>query len=454
MTEYLVVAGTSVRQLPNARSTVFGDQTLFWTDDDGGVLREAQTGTRSEAGISHAQGRLHLVVQSGTSFREDFPEARVVLDKGRYLAVDLTEAEADSLIAGKEQCYGVIPLPADTAVVVNQQTPAPNTLRLDQQEAELAAEVSENSLEQYLSVIAGHFTRHSLRLEFQTAADWAGQFLQTQGYSVSEMPIVVGAGRSTNVIADKQGIGGELHDAAGGRGLVLVTAHLDSINHPGGPASAAPGADDNGSGSAGVLEIGRILATRRQQHDLRLILFGGEEQGLHGSKALVAALSASDRQRLTGVINMDMVGTVNGTAGPTVMIEGGENVSEPLMETLAAVAHSYTGLTVQTSLNPFASDHVPFINAGLPAVLTIEGSDSVNTNIHTAGDTLDKINYALAAEIVRMNLVTAARMLGVAGASRMPGGQGSSPVVSTSPGRLDIFGTGTDGTLLHKRFHL
>jgi Zn-dependent M28 family amino/carboxypeptidase len=50
---------------------------------------------------------------------------------------------------------------------------------------------------------------------------------------------------------------------------------------------------------------------------------------------------------------------------------------------LATAAGIYTGLTVQTSLTPFASDHVPFINAGLPAVLAIEGADSANDETHS-----------------------------------------------------------------------
>jgi Zn-dependent M28 family amino/carboxypeptidase len=71
---------------------------------------------------------------------------------------------------------------------------------------------------------------------------------------------------------------------------------------------------------------------------------------------------------------------------------------------LATAAEIYTELEVETSLNPFASDHVPFIKAGLPAVLTIEGGDSTNNAIHSGNDTLDRINYKFMLEILRMNL--------------------------------------------------
>ena len=54
-------------------------------------------------------------------------------------------------------------------------------------------------------------------------------------------------------------------------------------------------------------------------------------------------------------------------------------MSQALMNDLTDAAHDYTSLAVQTSLNPFASDHVPFINASLPALLTIEGADPPTT---------------------------------------------------------------------------
>jgi Zn-dependent M28 family amino/carboxypeptidase len=74
------------------------------------------------------------------------------------------------------------------------------------------------------------------------------------------------------------------------------------------------------------------------------------------------------------------------------------------MDGLARAAATYTALTVERSLKPFASDHVPFIDAGIPAVLTIEGSDNTNTAIHSERDTIDRISYDFALEILRMNV--------------------------------------------------
>jgi Zn-dependent M28 family amino/carboxypeptidase len=171
----------------------------------------------------------------------------------------------------------------------------------------------------------------------------------------------------------------------------------------------APGADDNASGAAGVLEIARILAEHSANHDLRLILFGGEEEGLYGSKQYVSKLSKDERTRISAVINMDMVATLN-TTSPAVLLEGAP-VSRNLIKELAEAAATYTSLTIQISENPFNSDHVPFIDEHIPAVLTIEGTDSSNTNIHTANDTLDHISYELALDILRMNLAVISKLL-------------------------------------------
>jgi Zn-dependent M28 family amino/carboxypeptidase len=107
---------------------------------------------------------------------------------------------------------------------------------------------------------------------------------------------------------------------------------------------------------------------------------------------------------------MDMVGTLN-TPEPTVLLEGAA-VSQTVIDGLAAAAATYTDLVVQTSHHFANSDHVPFIEAGLPAVLTIEGTDSANRNIHSERDTLDHINDALALEILRMNTAFVATAVG------------------------------------------
>ena len=197
---------------------------------------------------------------------------------------------------------------------------------------------------------------------------------------------------------------------------------MDSVNHPDGPGAPAPGADDNASGSAGVLSLAAVMAGHSFEHDLLFILCGGEEQGLHGSDQFVAAMSASERARTKAVLNMDMIGHVN-TATKTVLLEG-HPISQTIIDGLASAAAQFTSLVVQSSLNPFASDHVPFINAGIPAVLTIEGADGANDAIHTANDTLNRVDPAFALEILRMNAGFLGETAGIVAQAGQPIGCG------------------------------
>jgi Zn-dependent M28 family amino/carboxypeptidase len=156
--------------------------------------------------------------------------------------------------------------------------------------------------------------------------------------------------------------------------------------------------------------MSRAFQDHRGEHDLRFILFGGEEEGLFGSKRYVADLPAEERSRILAVVNMDMIGVLN---APTrsVLLEGA-SLSQGVIDSLGDAAMTYTQLAVETSLRPFASDHVPFIQAKIPAVLTIEGADSTNGNVHSEADTIDHVTYDFALEILRMNVAFVANEVG------------------------------------------
>lgn len=381
-----------------------GDKTVVWTASE---EWNAFTNKARQAGINldqqegtELEGQLYLVIQIGRAFQDTHPEVRIVVDKGRYLVVDLLPVEVRHFSEIKDDWWTMRPLPMDSVImdiikpVARAVTPA--------MQVNIEA-VSQSTYSSYLSSLVNFLTRYSLSSQFTSAAEWAVDKLQSFGYQVELHPINVRDGNSYNLVADRLGNGDEIHK------LVLLTAHLDSINIRGGVNAPAPGADDNASGAAGVLEIARILAEHSANHDLRLILFGGEEEGLYGSKQYVSKLSKDERTRISAVINMDMVATLN-TTSPAVLLEGAK-VSRDLIKELAEAAATYTSLTVQISENPFNSDHVPFIDEHIPAVLTIEGTDSSNTNIHTANDTLDHINYELALDILRMNLAVISKLL-------------------------------------------
>jgi Peptidase family M28 len=387
----------------------FGDQVLLYADDTEGEDLAAHAGRGAlrlkEYSAPAKKEHMHIVVQNGRLFQQEHPDVPVIVDRGRILLVDLDPERVRQVEDKSLTCYGVLPLAQHQLVFAVRDATAARSRRVEWIE-QLVNEVSHPSFEANLIHLVSFPTRHSTSVHYANAASWACDQLQALLYATQLQSLTVNGRSSQNVIADKQG------NAAGARDVVLITAHLDSINIQGGPMAPAPGADDNGSGSAGLLEMARVFASHRGEHDLRFILFGGEEEGLLGSKRYIASLPASEKQRIRAVVNMDMIGTMN-TSLPSVMLEGAP-LSESIIDSLAEAAATYTTLTVETSLNPFASDHVPFIEAGIPAVLTIEGADSTNGNIHSMRDTLEHINYDLALEVLRMNVAFLADQLGQA----------------------------------------
>jgi Zn-dependent M28 family amino/carboxypeptidase len=105
-----------------------------------------------------------------------------------------------------------------------------------------------------------------------------------------------GIATTYNVIAESPG--GDANN------VVMVGAHLDSVN-------AGPGINDNGSGSAAILETAVQMSKVKPRNKLRFALWGAEESGLVGSTFYVAGLSQAERNRIALYLNFDMVGSPN-----------------------------------------------------------------------------------------------------------------------------------------------
>lgn len=174
----------------------------------------------------------------------------------------------------------------------------------------------------------------------------------------------------------------------------IAGAHYDSVWNP--------GADDDGSGVAALLEIARILSCYETEYTVKYISFDLEEMGLVGSEAYVADHLTDD---IRGMVQMDMIAWNNG--GWKCQIRG-EEASDPIKDDLAeAFAEYATGVTalVKPPLPPgYRSDHMSFESAGFQACLLIEHAWRFNSNCHGARDSVDLpayIDYVYAAELAR-----------------------------------------------------
>lgn len=173
----------------------------------------------------------------------------------------------------------------------------------------------------------------------------------------------------------------------------IICGHLDATaGNPNIPESVAPGADDNGSGSAGVLTAAKVMANYNFRHQIRFICFVGEEQGLIGSETY-ADSCASAQSKIRGVYNMDMI--CHRDQGSVEDLDADDNNHAPsayLSDTLIHFGSVYVPELpiIERHLGGGASsDHASFQQAGYPAILTIDDAViGANPYIHTRGDTI------------------------------------------------------------------
>jgi len=186
-------------------------------------------------------------------------------------------------------------------------------------------------------------------------------------------------------------------------GVFLVTAHYDAIasRTPGWNANwrtlPAPGADDNATGVAALMEAARVLSGHDLPFDVMFVLFSGEELGLLGSRAFVDALPAIDPGRIIGVLNCDMIGypLAGQPAGTVVSNPASEWLSDMIAQAAGENDPSFPLAVV--SPGPSNSDHAPFWEASIPAVMFIE---PLKENMligspyyHTLADTLGNVDF-------------------------------------------------------------
>ncbi len=194
--------------------------------------------------------------------------------------------------------------------------------------------------------------------------------------------------------------------------VYIACAHYDSTS--GDPYNVAPGADDNASGVAGVLEAARVLSRYRFERTLRFVTFPAEEQGLYGSYHYVNE-AVSLGTAIAGVLNLDMIAWDSNGDRHMDIHAGTMGSSQSLGAAFANAIVTYSlGLSPQivTAGATTFSDHSRFWNRGYPAVLLIEdyypNRPDFNAYYHTTNDTLARTNLPFAAEFVKGTVATLA----------------------------------------------
>jgi len=230
--------------------------------------------------------------------------------------------------------------------------------------------------------------------------------------------------------------------------VLIVMGHIDNrVSDAMNATSDAPGANDDASGVALVLEAARILSREKFDATIVYAALSGEEQGLYGGQLL--AETAKERGwTVTAVLNNDIVGNTLGQNGKTVadrvrVFSEGIRASETLDQQLArradggeddgpsralakAVDHVASaipgGLDAVVARRPDrfgrGGDHEPFLKLGYPAVrITVanENYDAQHQDLRTEngrvyGDTIDRMDFAYLAKVTAINVATLRRL--------------------------------------------
>ena len=254
----------------------------------------------------------------------------------------------------------------------------------------LIALIQQDSLQSYTERLQAFYRRTAGTDSNYAARDWIYDKFVSFGYdsvlidsfeaSLSGVP-----SDCYNVLAVKEG------SVYPGQ-HIIVGAHFDAV-------AASPGADDNGSGTAGVLEVARVLQDIETRMTVIFILFDAEEFGLFGSYHYVAEAEARG-DSMVYMLNMDMIAHYENTNLATLYYGDDDSYSQLWQD----LADSLVGVYGILSGGSSGSDHYPFAQKGYDVTFIIENTFS---NVyHTNRDSTTYMSFDYMAKIVRASLAT------------------------------------------------
>ncbi|MGW8767734.1 M28 family peptidase [Streptomyces sp. NPDC055815] len=218
------------------------------------------------------------------------------------------------------------------------------------------------------------------RTGYKASIDFVKAKLDAAGYTTTLQQFTYNGATGYNLIADWPG--GDPNQ------VIMSGSHLDSV-------TGGPGINDNGSGSAAILETALAVSRAQLQptKHLRFGWWGAEELGLVGSKYYVNNLPSTERSKIKGYLNFDMIGSPN----PGYFVYDDDPTIEQTFKDY------YAGLGIPTEIETEGdgrSDHAPFKNVGIPVGGLFSGADYTKTSAQaqkwggTAGQAFDRCYHS------------------------------------------------------------
>ncbi len=297
--------------------------------------------------------------------------------------------------------------------------------------ADLVAAVDQDTVLAVIQHLEDYGTRLCVAPEFDEACAWVETRFESWGLEAEIQPFSFNyygtTYESANVIA-------ELPGSVEPDAIVIICGHLDSISWDN-PYVTAPGADDNASGCAAVLEGARLFSQMDFHHTVRFICFGAEELGLIGSD-YYATLAAAAGDSIIAVVNLDMLLYAPDSLR-TLWVPYNTASTYLAFDLLDAAGTYVPELDVEVEYAPGAtySDHASFWQQGYPAVLGIEVGVDQNPHYHSPTDLLANYMeyFPFGTECVRTALAVAAVYAQPVGTGIGEGAAGGIPALEVSP---------------------
>ncbi|MGE4631904.1 MAG: M20/M25/M40 family metallo-hydrolase, partial [Planctomycetota bacterium] len=201
--------------------------------------------------------------------------------------------------------------------------------------------------------------------------------------------------------------------------VVEVGAHYDTVRN-------CPGADDNGSGVAGLLEIARVLVHHRPERTVRMCFFAAEEVGLVGSRAHVDRILADSSRRVDGLLDLEMIGyrvheqgsqdapvripliAAIPHQGDFILVAGNfqsgglGNIFERCVDRYVPGLKYFSANRIAGFFGDAArSDHYPYWQAGLRGIMLTDTANFRNPHYHRRTDTIDTIDFEFLCAVSR-----------------------------------------------------
>ena len=238
---------------------------------------------------------------------------------------------------------------------------------------------------------------------YKASLDWVKAKLDAVGYTTAVQSFSTSSGTSYNLVADWPG-GDPQH-------VVMTGAHLDSV-------SAGPGINDNGTGSAAVLEAALKWAAsgNSSRNHLRFAWWGAEEQGLLGSTKYMSLLPTADKDRIELYMNYDMVGSPN----PGYFVYDDNPAGNGARDAMTAY-YTSKGIPWEYIDVQGRSDHASFRSYGIPTTGMYSGGETIKTSAQaskwggTAGTAFDACYHRSCDTISNINTTALDRNIDMIG---------------------------------------